>query len=349
MRPRWDADRVLADCVTVLNRDGGRGYDRGIRVFDCPLCGDTRGRGYAVLTPGGARFGCFNAGCWAEETRRPLAEWAARVWNRSVTEALRVLRDRYAALSAFSVAVPGPAPAPDPCRLPAGFVPFASGGLAASRFVRFALRQWGLRREDMARAGWGYVFHPAMAIVMPVRLRGQPVAFQLRFLAPAPGRAKYRTSSPDRHGGMRIGDVLAGIDAVRPGERVVLVEGIADAVRYNRDHDERRAVALCGQALTPARLALLRAAAPSELVVALDADAEERTCELLAGIRAADLAPCVRRGTWVGGKDAGAGARLCIRDPSIAELIGGRWAWVGQKGTSGAPSGGSRLPMRTGS
>ena len=73
-----DLDRFVSATVRVRNEGGGRGYDSGIRTFDCPLCGDTKGRGWVGTEGWGA--GCFNLDCVAEPRLQGGAiEWAQRV------------------------------------------------------------------------------------------------------------------------------------------------------------------------------------------------------------------------------------------------------------------------------
>src|SRR5438552_8412065 len=58
-----DLDKWLRTRVRVLNDQGGRGFDTGVRTFNCPLCRDSKGRGWANVAYWTA--GCFNVGCVA--------------------------------------------------------------------------------------------------------------------------------------------------------------------------------------------------------------------------------------------------------------------------------------------
>src|SRR3990167_6231283 len=86
-----DIDAYVRRRVTVSNASGGRGYEDGLRVFDCPICRETRQRGWLSIT--GFSAGCFNAGCDANERLDGGAiEWVRRAEGlRSRSEAWRVI------------------------------------------------------------------------------------------------------------------------------------------------------------------------------------------------------------------------------------------------------------------
>ena len=320
-----DLDAYLARRVTVRNAGGGRGYDAGVRAFDCPLCGDARGRGWLHVV--GFAAGCWNAGCAAEPRLLGGAvEWVRRVEGlRSRGEAWALLHREYPR----SVAAPRPpdrsAPTQDFCRLPDGLeAAWRTGGVLEREALAFMARQWGLGPEDAERWGLGRARagRYAYRVVIPVVMGGRAVSFQARSFRGA--EPKYLTARSERLGdlppecGRPASALLFNVDAARSGADVVLVEGAGDVMGFARRARSRWVpVALLGQALTPQKLALLAALRPRAVAVALDAGEAEarRAQDHAADLSAWDVAPTVVMAQWRGAKDAGGGADL--------EVVGG--------------------------
>jgi len=322
-RETVDLERFLRSRVTVRNDGGGRGYDTGLRTFDCPLCGDSRGRGWLGVSGWGA--GCFNTGCVAEpRLDGGAAEWARRVLGLPLrSDAVRHLVSEFGG-GAPVVWAPPPRPGPDFCRFPLDMRPFAADGSSLqSIFEQFMLRQWGVTAEDARRWGLGWCLRGphAWRVVVPVVVGGAPVGFQARAVRGA--EPKYVTS---RHGphesdaecARPASSMLFNIDAVRPGEDAVMVEGAGDVMAWRSRAPT--AFALLGVALTPAKLDMVRARAPSRVVVALDDEpaARERGLDHVDALAAWDVPATL--GRWVGGKDAGEGAIL-EEDPGGGSVL----------------------------
>jgi hypothetical protein len=209
----------------------------------------------------------------------------------------------------------------------------------------FVYRQWGLLVPDAER--WGLrqciLGRYAWRVVIPIVMFGQTVAFQARSYRGA--EPKYLTSKHGRRGepgaecGRPAEALLYGYDAIEEGGEVVLVEGPGDVMRLAGGGDRGRGevvsrqgetpaiardsgggencgrvvravpVALLGAALTEEKAALLAAKRPGRVTVALDADQDPaRSWAVAERLSAWGLEAGV--GAWVGGKDAGAGARL---------------------------------------
>ena len=81
---------------------------------------------------------------------------------------------------------------------------------------------------------------------------------------------------------------------------------------WHADNASPPAVALLGVALTAEKVAVIRAARPSRVIVALDAEpaAQARAAAHVEDLEAHDV-PAVL-GAWSGGKDAGSGAALRV-------------------------------------
>lgn len=322
-----DFDRYLPTVVSILNEDGTRSYDEGIRVFNCPICGEDRGRGWASLERRSA--GCFNAGCDAEpRLDGGLFAWVQRVEQLADVEtAILFLRAKYlapeggvrrgrrAAVVAYT----------DWCRWP---VPqsysFRESGrsMSARPFVRFAVRQWGLGLTDLetADAYFATSGRHADRILFPVRDHdGVVIAFQARTIVGAD--PKYRTSQhgtaddPNAECGRPAEALVYGLHWVGAGglglRPVVLVEGIGDALRiYRVAQWVGVPIALLGVQLSDEKAALVTALHPPRVIVALDQDAEVRAREY--ALLLAQWGVEVGIGTWAGGKDAGSGAQLAV-------------------------------------
>lgn len=319
-----DLEGYVLRRVRVLNANGGRGYDHGVRVFDCPLCRETRGRGWAnVLT---FAVGCLNAGCPAEE-RLPggVVEWVRRAEGlRTWPDTLTFLLREYPRRSARR-----PAPVVDAhedfVRYPKDvrWLWSASSPIMHEAMV-FARRQWGVSGSDLQRWGVGVCASGRYAwrLVIPVVMDGNPVAFQARTFRG--GEPKYLfaregpASDPQTECGREAAGCLFNYDAVHEGGEFVLVEGAGDVMAHAARTTAPTAVGLLGQALTAEKLALIAVLRPRRVVVALDQGVAERRRALdhVADLRAWGVA--AELGEWVGGKDAGEGARLAVIEGAVS-------------------------------
>lgn len=321
-----DYDRFVRSRVNVLNDNGTRGFDQGIRTFDCPLCDDTKNRGWIGVSEGGA--GCFNTGCDANPSLPGGAvEWARRVLGlTSRGEAYRHLTQKF---STKTVTLQPIAPRGDDwCRLPESMHEFESPDFAdhdntfwvtQTFYEKFIWKQWGLDLDNAIRwkLGWCASGRHGMRIVIPVEYRGRVVGFQTRTIVPG-SEPKYLTSQtgPESDSQAECGRPAAALlfnyDALRAGEDAVLVEGAGDVMGWHARQSRAAMPALgnLGTALTPQKLDMIAAARLGCLVVALDPDpaAQARALLYLADLRAWGI-PAIL-GAWQGAKDAGAGANL---------------------------------------
>jgi len=316
-----DLDRFLRSRVRVTNESGGRAYDTGLRTFDCPLCGDSKARGWLGTT--GFAAGCFNPGCVANpQLPGGAVEWARRALRlQSRAEAWALLEREF---GGATPAARTPLPRdPDFCRFPLGardFDVYAPSPLQ-SEFEKFAERQWGLSVVDVVRWGLKWCFHGALPlrVIIPVVMGGRPVGFQARTIKrgvePKYLTSKYgKPSDPKAECARPAAAMLFNADAMRPLEDVVGVEGAGDVMGWHRVRRDTPAVGFLGVALTPAKLSIISSARPRRFIVALDAEPEARARALshVEDLRAWRVNAVL--GRWVGGKDAGSGASLSIED-----------------------------------
>lgn len=313
-----DLDRFLRSVVHVRNEGGGRGYESGIRVFNCPICGEERGRGWVGIEGWGA--GCFNIGCDAEPGLPGGAvEWARRVLRlASRAEAWRLLERQF---GGAAVAPLPPRPrGEDFCRFPAGMRDFAGAAYASvvqSVFESFMRKQWGVGPEDAARwqLGWCIRGSHSFRVVIPVHVAGVAVGFQSRTIKDGV-EPKYLTSSnvasPDRPAecGRPAAAMLFNSDSLRRGREALMVEGAGDVMGWHHLNASPPAFGLLGVALTVEKISMIRASGVSRVVVALDAEprAQARAASHVEDLRAFDVDAVL--GEWRGGKSAGDGARL---------------------------------------
>lgn len=323
LRLRIDLDSYLRARVPILNAHGGRGHAQGVRTFDCPLCGDGRGRGWMNVLRWSA--GCFNSGCVAEPAHAVSAlEWVRR------HEDFPTRGRTWAFLLAD---YPGAPPLPptieaheDFCRFPPS-QPLTAASVLGREALAFVRKQWGL--PPAAAARWGLRVCGegdfAYRVLIPIREAARDISFL--------GRAfrvsvlKYRVAEFGIETGRRLGDLLFNLDAALAGSPLVLVEGAGDVMAWGERVQSQGlpAVALLGQALTPERLALLAQRTPALVIVALDQEppAQRRALAHLEDLRAWGLSAAL--GTWTGGKDAGSGAHLTwTRDDSLESRMRAR-------------------------
>jgi hypothetical protein len=308
-------DRYLASQVIATNSAGGRGYESGVRTFNCPLCHEDRARGWMNVE----RFtaGCWNGGCVAE----PRIEGGAIEWIRLVegmnrrAEVWRYLLEHFSRETVFEPARrQRAADTPDFCKIPEQYVPF-TGEARSIRQIRpevFVHKQWGLTAKQAQEWALGYCLSGEYSgrIIIPIILFGMVVAFQARAFAGA--TPKYLNSKVGIECARPMGSVLFNFTALGRGEQLLLVEGSGDVMRWHREDRLKspHGVGLLGLALTPEKLLLLRSVAPSKILVGLDNDeaGQARAFGYLQDLEAwgFDAVPV----QWSGGKDLGEGAAL---------------------------------------
>jgi len=321
-RKRIDLDKYLRTKVKVLNDAGGRGFDTGVRTFNCPLCRDTKGRGWANVAYWTA--GCFNIGCVAcDRLEGGLLELARRLEGiRMRTDTFIFLKNKFGVERAIEYK-PLPRLGDDYVRFPPEMRPLARSGPRDAMdswrrtYLKFVETQWGISEADAALWGLGYCLtgHYAGRVIIPITMGGVPVAFQARAIKDA--KPKYLTS---RHGPKDdpkaecfrpASAILFNYDRIVEGDEVLLVEGPGDVMGWHRGNLTRKpvAVAMLGISLTPEKLSILYDKSPSHVILAVDAQPEaQRQADKLYGDTLREIDPTVTLATWQGGKDAGSGA-----------------------------------------
>jgi hypothetical protein len=328
-RSKIDLDKWLRTRVKVLNDAGGRGFDTGVRTFNCPLCRDTKGRGWANVAYWTA--GCFNIGCMAcERLAGGALELACRLERIPMRgQAFEFLREKYGTerVIAFKPVV---RESEDFVRWPEGMHPLARRDAAdvmdpmRRTYLKFVEKQWGISEADAAQWGLGYCTsgYYAQRVIIPIVMFGEPVAFQARtIVAEGVKHKKYITS---RHGSKddpkaecarSAAEILYNYDRIPEGGDVVLVEGVGDVMGWHRGNPAREPIAsaLLGLSLTPEKLELLSKRRPARVILAPDAEVTTRQSrgvmrDLRSKLDAWDFNVLI--GEWQGGKDAGSGATL---------------------------------------
>ena len=352
-------DGYFAQRIGFTNETGGRNWDGGTRILAvCPACGEME---KAWLNSISGWVKCFRASCDLNSGAWGLDLVRRQEGFRTRSEALVWLRREFPATGLFLPPAPPPPRYDDWCRLPQAFVPVPAAGTPywtrtkpshlLEEAVAFARRQWRLSVPDLVRWGVGYCTRGRYAwrLVIPVVLGGRLVAFQARTYRG--GEPKYLTSAHGKQGdpgaecGRPAEALLFNLDAVREGSDVILVEGPGDVMRIMwweggssvggrgfsfRDRggasDETVgsvSIALLGTALTDEKTALLAAKRPGRVIVALDRGAEREALTVAEKLAAWGLQTAI--GVWVGGKDAGSGARLdVIGGGSLRDRVAGR-------------------------
>src|SRR5262245_9619800 len=227
-------DGYLSREYYVRNATGGRGWDRGIRVFDCPFCGDTKARGWMNVTHWAA--GCFKAGCVAEPTLSGGAvEWVQRregLGSRPETWYYLFSRFRASAATRPQPVLAVAAPPADWVRFPAetwwlrDTPPDHPFLVRVGRFLRL---QWGLAWSEALAwdLGWVRTGRHRSRLVIPVVQDGQAVSFQTRTVVPG-AEPKYLTArvgppeDPLAECGRGAAALLFNADRVRPGDAGIL-------------------------------------------------------------------------------------------------------------------------------
>lgn len=220
---------------------------------DCPRC-RTTGKYHLGIPIGGG-----GGHCWQCDDVDPL-------WALSIASGL-TRRDVAAELADWD-SRPREAPqrVRQPARRPAGVVPLSHD--LAVRHRRY-LESRGFRPEVLEEL-WGLMATgpagpAAWRVLVPIGANGVEIGWTARSIVDGVV-PKYLTMP-----GMDLSDILYGWDYVR--QAVILVEGPADAWRLGPG-----AVALLGQALTPARLEMLTGM--PRVFICLDADAAKRAGEM---------------------------------------------------------------------
>lgn len=318
-------ERYLASQVTVTNGAGGRGYESGVRTFNCPLCHEDRARGWMNVE----RFtaGCWNGGCPAE----PRMEGGAIEWIRLVegmarrAEVWRYLLQHFSRDTVFEPARrQRTADTADFCRIPRDYVRFEpqKRPVRSMRAEVFLYKQWSMTAANAADWGLGYCLQGPFSgrIIIPIFLLGMLVSFQARtFTGADPKYLSARhglESDPEADCGRPMSETLFNMTAVTRGAELLLVEGAADVMRWHRDERLKspHGIALLGLALTPEKLLLLRSIAPSRVLVGLDNDeaGQARAFGYLQDLEAWGFNAVPVQ--WSGGKDSGEGAELVELD-----------------------------------
>jgi hypothetical protein len=315
-----DFDRFVRSVVTVRNDGGSRAYETGLRTFDCPLCGDQRGRGWL----GVYRFaaGCFNPGCVAEpQLAGGALEWARRVLKLpDRSDARAALIAKY---GVKRIATPPPAHrGEDFCVLPDGYTMFTRNddrNIVQRVFEVFMQRQWGVTIEDAISwsLGWTVRGPYAFRVIIPIMMNAELVGFQARTIKDGVEPKYLTSSSVAQRGrpaecGRPAHAMLFNADAMLEDHDVLMVEGAGDVIGWHREHTVPPCVGLLGVALTQEKLSIISAARPRRVIVALDAqpDAQRRARVHVDALDAWGIDAVL--GQWVGAKDAGAGASLVV-------------------------------------
>lgn len=313
-------EAYLRSKVQIRNLTGSRGYEHGIRTFDCPLCGDTKGRGWLSVSGWGA--GCFNVGCVAEPSLDGGAiEWVRRAQRFiSRAEVYRYLEQRYQLQRPIQYKAVVREPGKDYCRFPTAARQFDLQSSPMQKvFEDFIKQQWSISLNDARSWGlcWCLQGDYAWRVIIPILIGGVPVAFQARTIKQGM-EPKYRTSEIGKECARPAAELLFNIDAVVPDEDVVLVEGLGDVMGWHKGGNRARdpiAVAILGVALTPEKCAMLKAKRPGRIIVGLDDEpaAQQRALQHIETLGWWGFPTAF--GRWLGAKDAGAGATLEIQEP----------------------------------
>ena len=329
MREKVDLEGYLISKVAIKNAMyGSRGYDQGVRTFDCPHCGDDKERGWMNVERWTA--GCFRAGCPAEPRLKHGAIQWVRMAERQQSEAMTwvfLLKEyRNHGFTRKSVVPIWDTSIPDFCRMPS--MRLIQGGPGVpSIFTRpvkaFLAKQWGLTMTQAERFGLGYSLAGRYEgrIIIPIKMGGKVVGFQARsYRGKEP---KYLNSiagpesDPESECSRPTRAVLYNIDGVPLWSEILLVEGVGDVMGWHKNNLSRmpQAVAIMGMRLSPEKIRMLRELKPNRIIVGLDNEpaSYKRAREYAQELVLNDLPGVV--GKWEGGKDAGSGAELVIQPP----------------------------------
>lgn len=283
----------------VLNFGGGRGFENGVLVFDCPACGDRKGRGYISVSS--RRAGCFRASCDLG-SGKPMKEWLDALITKGIltrqmaanimtaifgTPTMLPLRER-------QLELPNKRPY---IRINGSIRPLREDDLPStwSRVKLEWLQRFGFCWADLA-FGRG--------VLIPVTYRFLPCFYTVRLSEGGYMAASRAESSHSK------GECLFGHDFLpRNLDQLAIVESAQDAVML-MESERIPAVALLGSAMTQIQRSMIVRLKPRTVIVALDADAEGQSAMLANEL--IRFLPIVRIGTWVGAKDAASGGTLKI-------------------------------------
>lgn len=287
---------LLADAAKIAPKNilGGRGLDRGVIVFNCPLCGDTKGRGWVNVLRGTA--GCFRATCEGHGSLSAF-RWARIMLRRGL-----MARDR---MREFVAAV-----CRRPARLPASRKenkrPWVDISWLGELGTALELpSHWNITVEDALLFGIrAFRLGANVGLYMPVTTNLEPCYYTLRLRDG--GRyinARKGTASHER------GECLWGFDFVPyDAERIIVVESIADGVAVFMSGEI--CVAALGSWLSDTQISMLARKNPREIVVAFDNDATHVGAQVVRRIGRQIPNIPIYLGVWKGGKDASRGGAL---------------------------------------
>lgn len=294
-------------------REVKRESDLGFIAYDCPLCGDSRGRGWVHVDSLAA--GCFNGGCDANpRLSGGIAELARRV------EGLPSVSAAWAQLNAAFPGGPTRRPKKDKqdwCTLPPSFDNWSAR--IAKPFADFARLQWGIDESVLRAFDVRYCTEGRYRerLIVPVRTpMGVVSGFVARTIAPEASK-RYLASKEGVDCGTSVGDLFFNLDRVVVGEKVVIVEGCGDV--FNLHARGMRAVGALGSSISSRATASLVARSPAEVCVAFDADQPALTARFASGLKAWGIR--VTLGSWKGAKDAGAGAKLEVAPATLQGVL----------------------------
>ncbi len=310
-----------------LNPDGGRGFDNGIRILsECPECGDRRGKAWLNIFT--ERVKCFRDSCSAYDGERAwkIVQRLEDIASRG--ETLLFLMQNYSTdVHVIDTRVTRKdAQYEDWCRLPKEMRLFSrQPSVVVSWFLSFTSAQWGIGIDELIQVGAGFCTKGRYAwrIIFPIVMNGQVVAFQARTIKKVEGSYKYLNSrrglkdDPQAECGRPAEACVYNYDAIVPGSIVIMMEGIGDRLRYGqyaRWFEGHVPIALLGTALSSEKICLIKEKDPSWIVVALDnePEAQERCSDYMDVLAVWGFK--ISHGEWVGGKDAGSGAQLHMRE-----------------------------------
>lgn len=280
----------------VKNAGGGRGFENGVLVFDCPLCGDTKARAWVNVTR--KTGGCFRADCEASGSR-PLRVYLSLLENRGfITGA-----DRRRILAAIGEE-----------RFYRNETPVVNTSRPWVR-VHGAIEE--LLQKDIPHT-WKAVSVAALkdfgfaavrcqqgrGIFIPVTFGFEPCFYTIRF----PGGSYMAAARGDSSHSK--GQCLFGADLLPEGASVVVVESAQDAVAIMTNLG-LASVALLGSYATAEQRQILLAKRPKRVVIALDNDAAGKSCQIMDEWRMYFMCE-IRIGVFIGAKDAAAGGILRV-------------------------------------
>lgn len=156
-----------------------------------------------------------------------------------------------------------------------GFVKIGTPGLTTSLTeadcLKFCRDRAKLNPVDVMRRGWGFSSDPWLAhrLVIPVKVEGKTVQYLARSMKP--WVEPKEKSGPEAAGWWPKSEVAYGLDDVRHGDLVVLVEGVWDREAVVRAGCGP-CVALLGTSAGPAVVGAIAQKKPECVVIMFDGD-----------------------------------------------------------------------------